>query len=379
MTERVPAEVFPPGDFLREELGARGWSQVEFAEIIGRPLRTVNEIIKGKRGISPATAKELAAALGTSAEVWMNLETTYRLQNTEPAPGRIRKLARIRSHYPIRDMVKRGWLEPSGSPDILEAQILRFFAIKSLDEKPELPHAARRTGRTEAKLDPLQAAWLFRVKQLAEVVNVGDFSAKRLREAVERLRALMLAPEETRHVPRILADAGVRFVIVESFPGSKIDGVCFWLSRAQPVIGMTIRFDRIDNFWFVLRHEVEHVLQRHGQIDAIVDSELERVAGEISENQQPKEERIANAAAAEFCVPRVELDDFIARVSPAFSRRRVEEFAARLQVHPGIVAGQLRRQLGRWDLFTNLLVKVRDIVTASALTDGHGHLAPVLV
>lgn len=89
MTERVPAEVFPPGDFLREELGARGWSQVGFAEIIGRPLRTVNEIIKGKRGISPATAKELAAALGTSAEVWMNLETTYGLQNTEPAPGRV--------------------------------------------------------------------------------------------------------------------------------------------------------------------------------------------------------------------------------------------------------------------------------------------------
>ena len=159
MTERVPAEVFPPGDFLREELDARGWSQVEFAEIIGRPLRTVNEIIAGKRGISPATAKGLAAALGTSAEVWMNLETTYRLQNTEPAPERIRKLARIRSHYPIRDMVKRGWLEPSGSPDILEAQILRFFGIASLDEKPELPHAARRTERTETKLDPLQAAW----------------------------------------------------------------------------------------------------------------------------------------------------------------------------------------------------------------------------
>lgn len=379
MTERVPAEVFPPGDFLREELDAREWSQVEFAEIIGRPLRTVNEIIKGKRGISPATAKELAAALGTSAEVWMNLETTYRLQNTEPAPERIRKLARIRSHYPIRDMVKRGWLEPSGSPDILEAQILRFFAIKSLDEKPELPHAARRTGRTETRLDPLQTAWLFRVKQLAEVVNVGDFSAKRLREAVKRLRALMLAPEETRHVPRILADAGVRFVIVAPFPGSKIDGVCFWLSRAQPVIGMTIRFDRIDNFWFVLRHEIEHVLQRHGQIDAIIDSELERVAGEISEDEQPEEERIANVAAAEFCVPRVELDDFIARVSPAFSRRRVEGFAARLQVHPGIVAGQLRRQLKRWDLFTNLMVKVRHTVTASALTDGHGHLAPVLV
>jgi HTH-type transcriptional regulator/antitoxin HigA len=214
---------------------------------------------------------------------------------------------------------------------------------------------------------------------LAEAVSVGDFSAEKLREAVERLRTLMVAPEETRHVPRILADAGVRFVIVESFPGSKVDGVCFWLSKAQPVIGMTIRFDRIDNFWFVLRHEIEHILQRHGQTGAIVDSELERVAGETPENEQPEDERIANAAATEFCVPRVELDDFIARVGPAFSRRRVEGFAALLQIHPGIVTGQLRRRLGRWDLFTNLLVKVRHIVTASTLTDGHGHIAPVLV
>lgn len=382
MTARVPAEVFPPGDFLREELGARGWTQAEFAEIIGRPLPAVNQIIAGKRGISPATAKELEAALGPSAPFWMNLDMAWRLQQAEPAPARIKKVARIRAHYPVREMIKRGWLEASGSPDVLETQLLRFFAVRSLDEKPELPHAARRTGRPAADLTPLQTAWLFRVKQLAEVVQATDFSPKKLRDSIELLRALMIAPEEARHVPRVLSEAGVRFVVVEPFAGSRIDGVCFWLSKIQPVIGMTLRFDRIDNFWFVLWHEIKHVLERHGQSAVIVDSDLDSSGGnedEQTEDEQTDEERMANRAAVEFCIPRVELDDFVARTHPIFSRRGVEEFAELQQVHPGIVVGQLQRRLGRYDILRSYLTKVRDIVTSSAITDGYGRTVPVLV
>jgi HTH-type transcriptional regulator/antitoxin HigA len=88
-TERVPAEVFPPGEFLRDELEARGWTQTEFAEILGRPLRLVNEILAGKRGITRRTAREIAAALDTTPELWLNLETAYRLSRAEPVPERI--------------------------------------------------------------------------------------------------------------------------------------------------------------------------------------------------------------------------------------------------------------------------------------------------
>jgi transcriptional regulator with XRE-family HTH domain len=59
------AEVFPPGDFLQEELDARGWSQTELAEIMGRPVRLINEIIAGKRTITPETAVQLGDSLGT--------------------------------------------------------------------------------------------------------------------------------------------------------------------------------------------------------------------------------------------------------------------------------------------------------------------------
>lgn len=77
--KRSPAEVFPPGEFLRDELKARGWTQTDLAEILGRPRRLVNEIVVGKRGISPKTAIGLGAAFGTSAQYWLNLQNSYRL------------------------------------------------------------------------------------------------------------------------------------------------------------------------------------------------------------------------------------------------------------------------------------------------------------
>ena len=74
MSDEMQIDVVPPGEFLKDELEERGWTQTEFAEIIGRKPRVVNEIILGKRAITPETAQEIAAALGTTAQLWMNLE-----------------------------------------------------------------------------------------------------------------------------------------------------------------------------------------------------------------------------------------------------------------------------------------------------------------
>lgn len=78
-TRFVPAEVFPPGDFLREELESRGKTQGDLARVLGRPLQTVNQIINGRKSITPQTALELAQVFGTSPELWLNLEASYRL------------------------------------------------------------------------------------------------------------------------------------------------------------------------------------------------------------------------------------------------------------------------------------------------------------
>ena len=117
---------------------------------------------------------------------------------------------------------------------------------------PYLAHAAKKTTYEAKEIPPAQLAWLFRVRQIAKSMTVSKYSEDALASAIIRMREMLIAPEEARHVPRILAECGVRFVIVEVLPQSKIDGVCFWLDKNSPVIGMSMRFDRMDNFWFVL-------------------------------------------------------------------------------------------------------------------------------
>jgi HTH-type transcriptional regulator/antitoxin HigA len=380
MVDVMPAEAFPPGGFLRDELEERGWTQTEFAEILGRPVTLVNDIINGKRGITPTTAMEIAAALGTTPMLWMNLDASYqlwKLAETKPRSDRIKISARVRERYPVRDMIARGWIHPSEDPEVLELRVCQYFHVESLDETPALAHAAKKGVKADenySDLTPAQLAWLFRVKQIAETMEVSDYSERALREALPQLWALMAEPEEARHVPTILAGCGVRFVIVEPLPSSKIDGVCFWLENrmSAPVIGMSLRFDRIDNFWFVLRHEIEHVLRQNHSFD----SELEPTTSTADSNL-PEEEQIANAAAAEFSVPEGRLSDFVRRVHPLYSEQRVVGFSRVLGIHPGIAVGQLQKKLGRYDFLRKYLVKVRDIVTQSAITDGYGRLCPV--
>ena len=85
MPTRIPAEVFPPGEFIREELEARGWTQGDLAQIMDRPLRLVNELIAGKKQITPDTARGLAKAFGDNDPLyWMNLDSAYRLATSEP-------------------------------------------------------------------------------------------------------------------------------------------------------------------------------------------------------------------------------------------------------------------------------------------------------
>ncbi len=72
-----PPQALPPGDFIREELDARGWTQRDLAEIIGRPVQAVSAIVNAKKEITPQTAVALGAALGTSAAFWLNLQTAY--------------------------------------------------------------------------------------------------------------------------------------------------------------------------------------------------------------------------------------------------------------------------------------------------------------
>ena len=363
------AEVFSPGDFLAEELEARGWTQIELAEIIGRPTTLVSGIVRGKKQITPDTAIQLGNALGTCAELWMNLESQYQLSKVKEVSDCVVRKARLYDRFPVREMIKRGWIEETKSIDILEQQFMKFFNIKHPNEKLEFCHSAKKTNPLN-ELTGQQLAWLFRVKMLASTQLTKNYDENALRAAIPKLNALLSAPEESRHVSKILLECGVKYVIVEPFPGSKIDGACFWLDETQPVIGLSLRLDRIDNFWFVLRHEIEHILQGHGKNSGFkLDIDTAGLETIIEE-----EEDVANLAAAEFCVPKAELDSFYNRVFPLFSEQKVKLFSQRIGVHIGIVVGQLQRRLNRFDFLRAHQVKIRSYAISGSLTDGWGFI-----
>jgi HTH-type transcriptional regulator/antitoxin HigA len=380
MIERRPAEVFPPGEFIREELEARGWTQTDLAEILGRPFQLVNDIIAGKRAVTPETAKGLGDAFGTGAELWLNMESAYQLHRVKNADPDVAKRARLYALAPLKDMTKRGWIEFSAAGEVLEKQVCKFFKISNLEEEPEfLPHAARKSTSYD-EVTPSQRAWLFRAWHLAHAVDVAPFSDAAFEEGLERLRAILPNTEEVRQVPRILAEMGVRFLVIEPLPQTRIDGVCFWLDEQSPVIALSLRYDRIDSFWFTLMHELGHLKNRDGlQGNGQIDTDL---VGEeaIRTEEKPEYERRADEFAASFLIPGKELESFIVRTKPLYAAPRIIGFAKRLKVHPGIVVGQLHRR-GEFSYSNHrkMLDKIRHILSAAALTDGWGSVAPTLI
>lgn len=364
-----------PGDYIREEIKERGWNQRDLAFVLGCPEQSINLILAEKRGISADMSKALGEAFDVSPELFVNLQRAYDLARASVPRAGIAERAHIRSNYPVREMINRGWLKVKTAAD-LEKELAKFFEVDTLDQIPYLAHSAKKTGYEARNEPPAQLAWLFRVRQIAMSVSVPAYSADALNKTLERLSVLRAVPEEARHVPRILFECGVRFIMVEALPKSKIDGVTFWLNGGtSPVIALSSRLDRIDNFWFVLRHEIEHVLRGHGKGLAMMDAEMEKQAN-TSENI-PEEEVIANTAAAEFCVPKEKIESFIRRKNPFFYEKDVVAFSRINGVHPGLVVGQIQHWTKRYDYLRNYQVKVRHYVAPGSIADGWGQTVPI--
>jgi HTH-type transcriptional regulator/antitoxin HigA len=368
-----------PGDLIRSLLTQLGWTQGVLASVLGIGQSAVSRILADKRPIDAAMALRLGEALSTPPEVFLNAQVAHDLARARslmtPDPKRAAR-ARALANFPVPEMIARGWINADVRElDRVEAELLRFFGARSLDELPAIEHAAKKTD-ADTDATPAQLAWLQRVRTIASEMIPSRYSPTGVRGAVAQLAELRASATGAHQTPGILSEAGIRFVIVESLASAKIDGTCFWLNDLAPVIGMSMRFDRIDNFWFVLRHEIEHVLRGHGRTRPMIDAELEGeragTGGGITEA-----ERIANEAAVDFCVPQTEMDKFYAKKSPFFVERDILGFAATVRVHPGLVVGQLQHRTGRFDRLRTHLVKVRDVVTPSAAVDGWGNVYPV--
>ena len=187
----------------------------------------------------------------------------------------------------------------------------------------------------------------------------------------------MQNPEDVRQVPKLLATAGIRFLIVENIAHAKMDGACFWLNDHSPVIVMGMRYDRIDNFWYVLSHELGHVNNRDGvSADPIWDANL---VGDdaIPFEQKSEMEKKADLFAQRTVIDQAVLEHWIARTGPLYSKVKILAFARLNHIHPAIVLGQLqhRKEVG-FPHSREMLVKVRDLIAPVTLTDGFGNILP---
>lgn len=366
-----------PGKILKEKLDERGWTQEELALVTGRHRGTISNIVAGKTGISADMAMTLAAVFGDDPADWLRWDALYELSRVEDDSDAIKRMADLYAAFPIRDMQKRGWIKDVSRLADLEQEIERFIG-GPIKDGIAFPVAARRTV-TLANLNAAEKAWVFRARQMASVLPVGGFDPKRLPALEKRLRQLAAFPKEVVKLPQLLATFGVRFVVVELLPNAKVDGAAFWID-GEPVIAVSVRYDRIDNFWFTVMHEFSHI--KHNDAYSVDDLTGNDPDGTISVLLAEDDvEKRANEEAADILVPKAEMDSFINRLSPLYPEHRVVQFAIRMKMHPGIVVGQLQRrsELG-WKAHRQFLVKVRSLITQTALTDGWGQsMAPGIV
>lgn len=360
-----PFRPIKPGEILQEELEARGWTQTDLAEILDRPVQAMNEIIAGKKAVTPETALALAQALGTSPEYWLNLESAYRLDllHKEQDDGNeIARRAQLYTLAPVKELLKRRWLDVPDSHNIdgLEQALCHFLDISSPEAMPSIRFAAR-TSLPEDSHNAAQMVWACRVKHVAAQVRVDQFSPQQLAEVSPRLPSLSLTETDIRRVPGVLAECGVRFVVVEPLPHTRIDGGALWLDAQSPVVAVSLRYDRLDAFWFTLMHELAHIVAGDTRQDMYLDTALVGKDAESPANKSEPEVR-ADTTASEWLIAQQAFTRFIRETRPYFSSDAILTFAQEIRVHPAIVVGRLQHlRMVPWTHHRRLLSKIRHV------------------
>lgn len=366
-------KVFPVGKYIKDELLTRSWTQSDLAYVMGRKGSEISTLMAGRRQLSPELAQELGVVLGRGAEYWLAIDNAYRLSQADYVDQAVVLRSELFS-FPIKEMQKRRWIAETLDAKELQQELDQLFDDDGLgrprSDSYELPFAAsfKRTIK-ESSLNNAEKAWLARAKQLAKACPVAAFDENNIPKLKAELRRLAAKTQAAHRVPELLTAAGIRFVVVEPLPSVRVDGVAFWLDTSSPVIAMSLRFDNIGSFWFALLHELDHIEHR----DVFSFDDLQ------SKPNDEAEER-ASDNAANLLIPRQELEEFIRACAPRYSEARINNLATRLQVHPGIIVGQLqhRGELS-YAAHRKLLTKVRDLITGFAFTDGWGQPVPQLL
>jgi HTH-type transcriptional regulator/antitoxin HigA len=254
------------GDMIKRELEYLGWSQEDLAQITDISRKTLSNIMNAKQKLLLEHAVKLSDALGGSPESWMNLDTRYWINQggKKDQMTATERKARIRKYVPVLEIQKKGWYPGGRSADDYEAIYQSIWDSRDPDftfevYEKEAKYCARRTKSDVEYTRNYSITWYQIARKNSAGITVGPYDPEKL----ARISGILLGytTSETGVVDIIndLNSAGVKFLVQAHLSKTYLDGACFF-HGGNPVIVYTARYDRIDNFWFTLAHEIAHLL-----------------------------------------------------------------------------------------------------------------------
>jgi len=332
--EYRPDEVSPPGASLLDTLEALGMTQADLAARMGRPKKTINEIIKGKAIITAQTALQLEKVLGVSASFWTNRERVYQeYLARRKDDSTLATFAAWAKQYPIAEMAKRQWI-PAVTHSLDQArELLRFFGVAAPTQLEGAFGDIRFRKSPKSRLEPLQV-WLRRGVIQAQEITCEPFDAEKFEAVLTEARGwTLLEPEDfQQRVVPACAKAGVAVVFVRELPGCGVHGATRWLLPTKAILQLCLFRKSHDQLVFTFFHEAEHIL-RHNKKQTFV---------ETGGHDKDPEEVEANLMAGERLIPQTALDAFLKEQNGRISSGSVKHFAESIGICPGIVVGRLQ-------------------------------------
>jgi HTH-type transcriptional regulator/antitoxin HigA len=332
-------------DILIRARIAKGFSQRQLADAVGLKEQQIQRY----------EAEEYASAnLRRLADIanalCLNISEVAEFRTTLQEPLDIDKDDLAWDQFPVKEMYRRNWFEGfSGSLEEAVAnaeELVKKFVKGALEPVQALTRQRVRLGGKINRYALL--AWQCRVITLAEKQSIKNkFKKKTItKEWLTKLAQLSCIDDWKEKVIEYLRNCGIRLVVESHLPNTYLDGAAILLPDGSPVIGMTLRYDRLDNFWFVLFHELIHIMKhlQRGHLESIFD-DLDVKDEDI--------EQETDEQAGEILVPEEKWHTALARYLR--SKDSIIDFANELGIHPSIIAGKIRREANNYTLLVDMV------------------------
>lgn len=329
-----------PGEHLKDTLASFGLSQTELSNRIGKSRKVINEIISGKAPIAPSTAILLERVLNVPAHVWNNLQRNFDLNIAYLSEQvKIKKESKLLSYFPIRQMIKFGWIPECMSNEEKVKNLLSFFCVSSLmNIENSLSVQFRRSIRDNISKEALYA-WIRQGEYEVRKIETSTYDKIGLQKCLSELRNLTnVSPELFQpEVKRICAGVGVAVVFVPELPKTYINGATFWFDGfKKSALLLSLRFKTNDNLWFSFFHELGHIIL-HRKKENFLDISGLKLTGE-----DRIKEKEADTFAANILIPDAKWNDF--KYSVPYTRQKILQFSQDIAIAPGIVVGRLQKE-----------------------------------